>query len=88
MNRTQVLQQAGRLISNDRAEEYGDAMESFERTAKFWSLYLGHPVTANDVANMMILIKTSRLSHQPTHLDSLVDIAGYAALAVELATEK
>ena len=88
MNRTQVLQQAGRLISNDRAEEYGDAMESFERTANFWSLYLGHPVTANDVANMMILIKTSRLSHQPTHLDSLVDIAGYAALAVELATEK
>ena len=88
MNRKQALEQASHLISNDRAEEYGDARESFERTAKFWSLYLGHPITANDVANMMVLIKVSRLSHQPGHLDSLVDIAGYAALAVELATEK
>jgi hypothetical protein len=33
---------------------------------------------------MMILVKIGRLMHSPTHRDSLVDIAGYAALCGEI----
>lgn len=84
MNRIDALKQAITLISEDRNQDYGDAAASFERIAQFWTIYLGHKISCHDVANMMILLKASRLAHNPKHNDSLIDIAGYAALNVEM----
>ena len=34
-------------------------------------------ITAKDVANLMMLLKITRLQGNPTHTDSHIDIAGY-----------
>lgn len=80
-----VLQEAAALIDGDRAEQYGDPRESFARIAEMWTGYLGVGITPADVAHMMILLKVSRAKTTPGHRDSLVDIAGYAALAERVA---
>ena len=72
-----------------RGNTYGSAKENFERIADLMTAQLGvstginstgillRPLTANDVGQMMILVKMSRLANSPNHADSLVDIAGY-----------
>jgi hypothetical protein len=93
MLRSEVLDKACELISKDRAETYGDARDSFECIAALWTAYLlnhrGSEVGLNtaDVAAMMTLMKVSRLRFAQEYADSWVDIAGYAALGCELATE-
>jgi hypothetical protein len=74
--------QAAESIGHDRTEDYGDPAESFNRIAKMWALIAGAPITAQQVAHMMIALKISRLQQQPDHLDSLIDIVGYARCAV------
>ena len=49
-----------------------------------WSITLGHPVTPAEVMLCMIDLKLTRLAHDPTHRDSVVDIIGYAALLPEV----
>ncbi|MEC5291548.1 MULTISPECIES: DUF6378 domain-containing protein [unclassified Aurantimonas] len=39
----------------------------------------------SDVALMMVLMKIARLENEPTHQDSIVDMAGYAACLGEIA---
>lgn len=75
-----ILLKARELINGERQSEYGDPRESFERIARFWSVYLGHEVSGKDVAMMMVLLKMSRemSRHKP---DNLVDMAGYVGLA-------
>ncbi|MCU1647149.1 MAG: hypothetical protein JWN03_7424 [Nocardia sp.] len=75
-----VLHEAAAIIDGDRMDTYGNPAESFERIAGLWSAYLGHPVYARDVANLMVLLKVSR-SKRAFHRDDYTDICGYAALA-------
>jgi len=77
VKRKEVLEQAGNLISSKRAKIYGDAKLNHERIAQFWSVIL------EQVYQCMIAVKMSRLINSPKHLDSWVDIVGYAALAGE-----
>lgn len=74
-----ILEEADNLINGDRAADYGDVSENFERIARMWGAYRGQYFDRHDVAQMMILVKVAR---QATgyHRDSNVDIAGYAAL--------
>jgi hypothetical protein len=83
MKRTEVLEEANRLICEDRAKQYGDAKDNFKRIAMMWSAYLGYEIDEADVAVMMTLLKCSRLAHQRKD-DSYVDGAAYMALASEL----
>ena len=83
MNRKQILKDADGKISRDRAEEYGDAWETHERAASMSSAILGQDVTVAQVYQCIIALKLSRLTFSPEHLDSWVDIAGYAALGGE-----
>lgn len=85
MNREQVLSEAERLISNDRAEQYGDAEDNFQRIATLWTMITGHQFTAPDVAGCMIALKLARLSTSTSKADTWIDIAGYAALGAEIA---
>lgn len=90
MKRGEILSMAGRLISEDRHNTYGDSSTSHGRIAALWSAYLGSvELTGVDVAAMMVLMKVSRSkggSASP-HLDNFIDICGYAALAGEMAAE-
>lgn len=77
--RTKLLRDAEQLVNGPRNDTYGPPSEDFARTARLWQGYLGVPVTAADVACLMILLKVSRLRATPDHEDSWVDIAGYSA---------
>lgn len=86
MLRSEVLNNAGKLIDGKRAEDYGDAEKNFDDCAKLFSVVLGTEVTAKQFAMCMIMLKTARLMKSDT-IDSWIDICGYAALAGELMPE-
>ena len=83
MNAAMLLQHAAGVIEN-RERIYGPAAESFEAIAARWSLVLGITVTPAQVALCLIDLKLARLSRDPKHLDSIVDVAGYAACLREV----
>ena len=83
MNAAMPLQHAQGVIEN-RERSYGPAAESFEAIAARWSLVLGISVTPAQVALCLIDLKLARLSRDPSHLDSIVDVAGYAACLREV----
>jgi hypothetical protein len=70
-------------IVEQRAEHYGDPKPNMERTAALVSAYLGHEVTAHDVAVIMMLVKISR-AKVSRHEDNYVDIRGYSEIAQAL----
>ncbi len=72
-----VLEEALRLTSGDRQNQYGPPDQDFQRTAKMWSALKGVDFTASEVAMFMICIKLSRQTHQKKR-DNIVDLAGYA----------
>ena len=83
MNSKMMLKHAAGVVGN-RQRQYGDATVLFEHIAKRWSLVLGAEVTPAQVALCMIDLKMARLVHDPTHLDSMVDVAGYAGCLREV----
>jgi hypothetical protein len=83
MNGTQLLEHAADLVSR-RRREYGEPIDVFEAVAKRWSLVLGTNVTAAQVVIALLDVKLVRLSRNPKHLDSVIDIAGYAAILREV----
>jgi len=78
-----ILKIAQDLIKGDRANDYGDKTITHSNIATLWSDYLGHPISAHDVAICMILLKIARLKTAHKE-DSYIDIAGYAAIAAEI----
>jgi hypothetical protein len=84
MTAEMLLKQAAAVVAN-RRETYGEPRASMEAIARRWSLTLGHPVTPAQVALCLIDLKLVRLAHDPAHLDSMVDVAGYAAILREVA---
>lgn len=81
-----ILQEAERIINGDRQDTYGPPSESLGRIAVLWGAYLEREMSANEVANLLILMKVSR-SKNGYHRDSYVDIAGYAGLTEKLGVE-
>lgn len=88
MKRTEILETANHYITKDRAATHGGAEDSFGAIAAMWSAYLDHEVTSADVCAMMVLLKVARFKNTPGHLDHAVDMAGYAALAGEIAARE
>lgn len=85
MIRETILDTAKQCICTDREAEYGTPQENLGRIAALWSGYAAHDFTAHDVAIMMALVKVGRIASGKVKQDTYVDIAGYAALAGELA---
>lgn len=75
-----ILTEAERIVYGDREQTYGTPAKNLNQIARLWSAYLAAEITAHKVCDMMILLKLARLQNSPEHRDSLVDIAGYAAL--------
>jgi hypothetical protein len=80
-----MLKQAAAVVA-DRRETYGDPAASMTAVAQRWSITLDQPITPAQVALCLIDLKLARLAHQPDHLDSMVDIAGYAAVLREVSS--
>ena len=78
MNGAMLLQQAAGVIEN-RERIYGPAEALFAHIAARWSLVLGIDVSPAQVALCLIDLKLARLTRDPAHLDSIIDVAGYAA---------
>jgi hypothetical protein len=71
-------------ILQERQLHYGPPEENLVRIAKRWSLTLGQEITPQQVALCMMDVKLARLSHDPEHRDSIMDVAGYAACLNEI----
>ena len=85
--RHRVLSEAEKCVCGEREQDYGEPEDSFKKIGTFWTAYLNYAVKidAEDVAAMMALLKIARISENPQHMDSWVDLAGYAACGGEIA---
>jgi len=79
-----VLDKAKDIIQGDRNLRYGDPKINFQRIIKGWELILGHEITPDQYGMMMLWMKMARLQEDPRHIDSWIDIAGYAACTAEV----
>ena len=84
----ELLEEAANIVEGQRKEDYGETYKSFERISNLWSAYLSCPISPSDVAAMMFMLKISRAKQTPTHKDSWVDMAGYAACGYEVAQKE
>ena len=83
--RKRVLREAERCVCGQREQDYGTPEDNFGRIAEFWTTYMGVEFGTVDVAIMMALLKIARISENLQHMDSWVDLAGYAACGGEIA---
>lgn len=83
MDRFECLD-AARAAVTARQTNYGTPEENFTNAARIWSVILGTPVAAHQVALCLDAVKTARLMADPHHLDSWVDKAGYASCGAEV----
>lgn len=88
MNREETLEEALKIVTKDRQNAYGTPEDNFSCIAGMWSAYLGVPITSQQVAVLMILLKVARSKSSPTYSDNYVDICGYAACGAELVEGK
>lgn len=87
MKRVNTLEAARKAVTQDRAATHGDLEDNFSNIAQIWSVRLGRTITSEQVAIMLVDLKTVRAWGNPKHEDNWVDIAGYAACGGELADE-
>lgn len=93
--RERCLNEAKRIVCTDRNEQYGEPENNFDVIADYWAVYLngkykmGVPLDSGDVAHMMTLFKMGRITTAKAYKeDNYIDMAGYAACAMECATNK
>jgi Domain of unknown function (DUF6378) len=83
MRAEDLLAHAAAVVAARRST-YGQPVDLFEQVAKRWSLVLGIELTPAQAILCLIDLKVARLVHDPKHLDSITDIAGYAACLHEV----
>ena len=82
-----ILEEADKLTSQDRREEYGHPKDNFDDIATMWTAILHTTVTRLEVINCMIALKLCR-ARQGYKRDTYVDIAGYARCAEMVIEDK
>ena len=92
MTRKEILAAAEKCVCGQREEDYGTPEDSFGLIAELWAKALKPCVPeGTDVCILpetVALLKVARLIKSPEHLDSWVDLAGYAACGGEIASSK
>lgn len=83
--RAEILDAAKKIVTGDREKQYGKPEDNFAVIAEFWTTYIGHPISSEDVAVMMALLKIARIRSGNYKADSFVDGVGYLSLAAEIA---
>jgi hypothetical protein len=72
-------------ILEDRQEKYGDASENFALIGRLWGAILHtDDLAPEEVAIMMIALKSVRVLKNPTYSDSWDDIVGYVTVGREI----
>lgn len=86
-----LLTAAAETVGGPRNDTHGDKLRNMSHTANLMNAYLGDklraPLTAQDVAMLMIAVKQSRIRCGVPIRDHFLDIAGYAAVAYEVGNE-
>lgn len=89
MTRKEILAAAEKCVCGQRDKDYGTPEDSFGLIAELWAKALKPCVPeGTDVCILpetVALLKVARLIKSPEHLDSWVDLAGYAACGGEIA---
>ena len=94
MKKEEILKKSAELVSGNRAKDYGDALENFDRIATGWNVILNGALTshgyltAQHVALMMDWVKTARLLNTLDHEDSWIDKCRYSAIGGSFSGEK
>ena len=83
MNGPELLHHAASIVTK-RRREYGEPAALFEHVARRWSLTLGTRITPAQVVLCLLDLKLARLARDPKHVDSVLDVAGYAACLWEV----
>lgn len=83
--RAEILDAAKKIVTGDREKQYGKPEDNFAVIAEFWTTYIGHPISSEDVAIMMALLKIARIRSGNYKTDSFIDGVGYLSLAAEIA---
>jgi hypothetical protein len=79
MNNMDILSEARRLTNVDRQNVYGHPADDFKKIA-----IMTQPILKSDIepelkhALYMCQVKIARLLSTPYHIDSVIDLAGYA----------
>lgn len=68
-------------VTQDRGDVYGPPEDDFRRVASMLQVLAECPDDVLRHPMAMIAVKLARLIHTPNHVDSWVDIAGYARTA-------
>jgi hypothetical protein len=86
---TAILTKAAELVGGDRAKQHGPKVKNHQNIADHWNAYLGDrlktPITALDVALMMLELKIARTKAGAYNPDDYNDMAGYSGCAGEIA---
>ena len=82
--RAEILDAAKKIVTGDREKQYGKPEDNFAVIAEFWTTYIGHPISSEDVAIMMALLKIARIRSGNYKTDSFIDGVGYLSLGGEI----
>lgn len=86
MKASDYLNEAKAIIE-DRGMDYGHPSDNMQRTARLWSAYLEMPISDDQVAMCLALVKIAR-SMETAKVDNFIDGAAYFAISGQLATEE
>lgn len=88
MKAEDVLNEAARLVSGDRAKSHGPKLENHRNICTLWSAYLGaqltSEITPHQCAVMMALLKIARTKAGEPNEDDLIDASAYCGIAEEI----
>lgn len=86
-----ILEKAAAAVDGDRQNDYGNPIDNHATTGKLVDVWMGRFLTSGGLYSLTtaqrlavetiafnIMQKLSRLANSPDHIDSLVDLAGYA----------
>lgn len=92
-----IAMKANDIVNGARRSAYGTPENNFTRIAVLWAAWFeargitmrnaeGEVVrlSARDVSPLMRLMKEARLCESPDHLDSFIDLVGYALTGAEV----
>ena len=82
--RVEILDAAKKIVTGDREKQYGKPEDNFAVIAEFWTTYIGNPISSEDVAIMMALLKIARIRSGNYKADSFIDGVGYLSLGGEI----
>lgn len=84
-----VLEEAQRLVTGPRQQDYDHPLDNFNRIASMWTALTKdvYRFTPEQVALFMVAVKLCRQAHRPQR-DNIVDICGYAATHEMVEQEK